>query len=749
MGTPAGGAARGANVAGAPTFRRGDVIAKRYQVVTKSGETSLWVGYHGFDRNNLPSGEQRGIPEPDVLIKVVRPELLSEHAARTHVARELQRVKGLQHPGMPRLHDLQPLEDQGTVVLIEPMQAGLSQGVLLRRMVTFRQNERFTLAEVRQISAQIASALSYVHGQMMCHGDLRLESVILRPDGAKLCDIGLGAALPRGPYLDAVKRAGESELLAPEVRAGKQPDPRSDVFGLASLYKHLISLGQQASWDAFLNEKPAMGLVLMRGMADDPAQRYSSIEALIADVEAVALTGAPIRKRLAQTPLAMAVAAGRLPAEELNRPVEEIIEGQRQRRTTGGFEAVNAVLTPMSGGPAAKMSIGTIPPNLASQASTRSGRLVAAESGEFKAASSSSSSGKSGPFASSQSATASSTSASSTRSDVQASAISVNARITMPGRVRFQVTGEGEKPAPDASEAKAASGGSGSSGGSTGSRGPSVSDDGSPKAAMPADVTTPYRSGTKHSAPDADKAADATAPAAREKEAPAREKEAPAAHEAKGSRVTPARPATAASVASAAPTAEEGAPAAPSSTGRSAAKGEPKGDAKHDAKHDSKPEAKNDDGTSQRTPRHNRSESSGPRPSEHSRPPRISRASPAPSEVSARPDRASGSQSSLPPIPSGMVVTSRRALLGSLVLAAVVGALVAVLVTLLLRPAPAQGPPWPYPPPGSGTGALPTVQMPSAQPAPAVPAAPPTQLPRIQPLPEAEPAPAPLAKPDG
>ena len=232
-------------MAGAPTFRRGDVIAKRYQVVTKSGETSLWVGYHGFDRNNLPSGEQRGgIPEPDVLIKIVRPELLSEPAARTHVARELQRVKGLQHPGMPRLFDLQPLEEHGTVVLIEPMQAGLSQGVLLRRMVTFRQNERFTLAEVRQISAQIASALSYVHGQMMCHGDLRLESVILRSDGAKLCDIGLGAALSRGPYLDAVKRANEMELLAPEVRAGKQPDPRSDVFGLASLYRHLISPGQ-------------------------------------------------------------------------------------------------------------------------------------------------------------------------------------------------------------------------------------------------------------------------------------------------------------------------------------------------------------------------------------------------------------------------------------------------------------------------------------------------------------------------
>jgi serine/threonine protein kinase len=694
---------------GAPTFRRGDVIAKRYQVVTKSGETSLWVGYHGFDRNNLPSGEQRGIPEPDVLIKIVRPDLLLEQAARSHVSRELQRVKGLQHPGMPRLHDLQPLEDLGTVVLIEPMQAGLSQGVLLRRMVTFRQNERFTLAEVRQISAQIASALSYVHGQMMCHGDLRLESVILRPDGAKLCDIGLGAALPRGPYLDAVRRAGESELLAPEVRAGKQPDPRSDVFGLASLYKHLISLGQPAAWDAFLNEKPAMGLVLMRGMADDPAQRYSSIEALIADVEAVALTGAPIRKRLAQTPLAMAVAAGRLPAEELNRPVEEIVDGQRQRRSSGGFEVVNAVLAPMSGGPAAKMSIGTIPPNLASQASTRSGRLVAAESGEFKAASSSSSSGKSGPFAAS-SGSSSNASTGSSRSDVLASSMSVNTRITMPGRVRFQVTGEGEKPAEGAEGKEAAAAAAPpTSTGSGGSRA-SVGEDGAPKAALPPDPTVPYRSGSKASSPEASRGSGggAAEAAARDKAAPTPDEKAAAAG---GS------PAPAADAPAAAPAAT---PAArtPSASPR-------------------------DDSGSQKTPRAHRSESSGPRGSDSSRPPRISRTSPAPSEVSARPDRASGSQASVPPLPAGMVVTSRKALLGSLVLAAVVGALVAVVVTLLLRPAAA--PPAPYPvvpiaPPSYAPGAPPAA-APPAQLAP--------QLPRIQPMPDVEPPPAPLAKPDG
>ena len=366
-------------MAAAPSFRRGEVIARRYQVVTKSGETALWVGYHAVDQGSAshPAAEQRGaIPEPDVLVKVVKPDLCPEPAMREKLVRDLHRMRGLQHPGMPRLMDVQLLEEHNTVVLIEAIQAGLSQGVLLRRMATFRQKERFPLAEVRQIGAQLASALSYIHGQMLCHGDLRLESVLLRPDGAKLCDIGLGAALPRSIYLEAVKKVNEFELLSPEVRAGRQPDPRADVFGLAALYRHLLSIGQGSGWDALIAEKPAMGLVLTRGMHEDPAQRYSSIEALIADIEAVALTGSQIRRRLAPTPLAMAVAAGRLPVEELSRPMEDLVpESARSRRNSGIFE-VGAVLAPLSGAPSAKMSIGTIPPQLGGPNSARSGRIL-------------------------------------------------------------------------------------------------------------------------------------------------------------------------------------------------------------------------------------------------------------------------------------------------------------------------------------------------------------------------------------
>ncbi len=670
-------------MAAAPSFRRGEVIARRYQVVTKSGETALWVGYHACDQGGTshPVLENReSIPEPDVLVKVVKPDLVPEPGMREKLVRDLQRMRGLQHPGMPRLIDVQLLDEHHTVVLIEAIQAGLSQGVLLRRMATFRQKERFPLAEVRQIGAQLASALSYIHGQMLCHGDLRLEAVLLRPDGAKLCDTGLGAALPRGLYLEAVKKLNEVELLAPEVRAGRPPDPRADVFGLAALYRHLLSIGQGSGWDALLAEKPAMGLVLTRGMHEDPAQRYSSIEALIADIEAVALTGAPIRRRLAPTPLAMAVAAGRLPVEELSRPVEDLVpESARSRRNSGIFE-VGAVLAPLSGAPSAKMSIGTIPPQLGSS-SSRSGRLVDGTSAD------------SNPSASSRDGAASATSKGPT-----------------------SATSKGPTSATSKGPTSATSKGpaSGISRGDRASRG---------SMPPPVEATEPAKASSRSK--DGEPAAGPTPPAA------AREAAAPPAPT---SALAPAGPPAAAAAAT---SADEHPPLAKSRPPREHAAQPPSVESAP------KPAVSESPGEESRSGRRNLSDSSGDHRAgadagakraggesgrsdgrgEGKQPSSSRSTSGAPrsrgeasSQRSKSGDSVGKSSTTTISLPPNALITSRLALVGALLLAALVGALVAVVVMLLLRPTSLLAP---TPPPQS-TPSVPA-KPPVATPATTVP----------------------------
>jgi serine/threonine protein kinase len=291
------------------SLQRGDRIAGRYQVLEQKAETSLWVGYLAHDL-----GEQRASsPHPDVMVKVVRPELVAEPGAAERLARDLQRMKGLQHPGLPPLLHVHLFEPLRTVALIEPKKAGLSQSVRLRRMLTMQKKERFSLDEVRQLGAQLASVLSYVHGQARFHGDLRPETIRLAPEGCRLCDLGLGAGLPRRAYLEAVGRIHESEFIAPEIRQGAQPDGRADVYSLAALYQYLLSFGNGEEWEAVLAEKPAMQGVLARGMHQDPAQRYGSIESFLVEIEAVARTGQPLRKRLSFSSIILSAPVSRPP----------------------------------------------------------------------------------------------------------------------------------------------------------------------------------------------------------------------------------------------------------------------------------------------------------------------------------------------------------------------------------------------------------------------------------------------------
>ena len=67
----------------APLFRRGDVIGQKYYVLTKSGEAALWVGFLACTVDAQQAAESRGeVPEPDLLLKVVRPELLDRPLPR-------------------------------------------------------------------------------------------------------------------------------------------------------------------------------------------------------------------------------------------------------------------------------------------------------------------------------------------------------------------------------------------------------------------------------------------------------------------------------------------------------------------------------------------------------------------------------------------------------------------------------------------------------------------------------------------
>ena len=269
----------------APLFRRGDVICQKYYVLTKSGEAALWVGYLACTVDTQQAAEGRGeVPEPDLLIKVVRPELLESVGAAEKLVRHLQQFKELSHPFLAQVVDVRVLPEQSTVMVVEVAQLGQGgQGVLLDRMAAFRQKEGLPLSDVLQIVDQLAEALSFLHEQGRCHGDLRLDSVLLKTDGVRLGDVGLGVGLPREPFLLHLGNVGQMDSGAPELHAGRPPNVRTDVFGLARIMRSLLDLGD--NWSIIRDSNQLLVEVMTRALSSEPMDRPPTIAALIGELE--------------------------------------------------------------------------------------------------------------------------------------------------------------------------------------------------------------------------------------------------------------------------------------------------------------------------------------------------------------------------------------------------------------------------------------------------------------------------------
>ncbi len=269
----------------APLFRRGDVIDHKYYVLTKSGEAALWVGFLACSVDVQKAAEERGeVPEPDLLIKVVRPELLESSGASEKLIRHLLPYKDLAHPFLTQVVDVVSLPEQSTVAIAEVAQIGQGgQGVFLDRMAAFRQKEGLPLPDVLQIIDQLAESLTFLHEQGRYHGDLRLDSVLLKTDGIRLGDIGLGIGLPREPYLLQLGSVGQMEAVAPELHAARPADIRTDVFGLARVMRSLLDLGE--NWPIIRDSNQQLVTVLNRAMATDPAERQPTIAALVGELE--------------------------------------------------------------------------------------------------------------------------------------------------------------------------------------------------------------------------------------------------------------------------------------------------------------------------------------------------------------------------------------------------------------------------------------------------------------------------------
>jgi serine/threonine-protein kinase len=173
-----------------------------------------------------------------------------------------------------------------------------------------------------RIASAVCGALGAMHARGIIHRDLKPDNVMVRRGGAIcLMDFGLAAETGAGEGILAglTPLFGTPEYMAPEqVRNGRN-DERTDIYGLGViLYQMLTGVLPFQSGDPWaaaqlrvtgdpaaprtLNPAitPEAEEIVLRAMRRDPAERYGSVAALRADLDAperVQVTGLSGRLR--------------------------------------------------------------------------------------------------------------------------------------------------------------------------------------------------------------------------------------------------------------------------------------------------------------------------------------------------------------------------------------------------------------------------------------------------------------------
>ncbi|MFO0599507.1 MAG: protein kinase [Myxococcaceae bacterium] len=147
-----------------------------------------------------------------------------------------------------------------------------------------------TPAEVLSVFAAAGAGLAAAHRAGLVHRDFKPDNVLINVDGSgathvRVSDFGLASSEHR--------LAGTPAYLSPEVLAGAAASARSDQFAFCvSLVEALTGRRPTATerTAALAGQSAPVRAALARGLSEDPAARFESVEALL-----TALTAPPTK----------------------------------------------------------------------------------------------------------------------------------------------------------------------------------------------------------------------------------------------------------------------------------------------------------------------------------------------------------------------------------------------------------------------------------------------------------------------
>ena len=173
--------------------------------------------------------------ERPVAIKMLRPDLAEDREFVEQLRFEAAMLARLQHPHLVQIYSFGQSGSDSYFVM------ELVEGESLQQAIERHHLERTSvpLSQLLAIVEEIASALDALHDRGIVHRDVKPANVIRDPFRNRAVLVDVGIARKYGQFAEA---AGTPGYVAPEVIAGREATPRSDVYGLAATAYALLTL---------------------------------------------------------------------------------------------------------------------------------------------------------------------------------------------------------------------------------------------------------------------------------------------------------------------------------------------------------------------------------------------------------------------------------------------------------------------------------------------------------------------------
>jgi len=267
------------------------------------------LGSGGMGRVYAVSRVEGGFEQTGALKLIAR----STTADRARFRTERQILADLDHPGLAKILDGGPTAAGDAWMVMERIEG--------QPIDAYCQAHSLPLAARVRLVCDVAEAVAAAHAKLVLHRDLKPSNVLIDPHGRpKVIDFGIAKRMTASDQTEGPLPIS-APYAAPELLTGAPAGPPTDVYGLAALLYELatgvppISLaGLPAALGIgrILDQTPAplrqhridaparlladLEAVLAKALRKEPADRYPTLQAFAADLEAAA-TGSGVSAR--------------------------------------------------------------------------------------------------------------------------------------------------------------------------------------------------------------------------------------------------------------------------------------------------------------------------------------------------------------------------------------------------------------------------------------------------------------------